>query len=402
MQHFDVVILGAGPAGAATALALRKSQPHLSVMMVEPSEFQSLRPGEILTREAIPILQQFDVFDFFLEQNHPEVSIHSAGPGELATASNLLSGSSGECGWHVDRARFDSMLAGYAAASGASFVRANMSEVHFLADDSWQITAQSPVKSHSLNASLVVDATGRSARFATEIGVPQIAHDTLVGVVRIIGLEHNEQAGNGPLIEPFEHGWWYSTPISENRLAVIAMTDADINKQLKLAHIAQWTEHMQTATLTRERVANLKIMGDLCVRASHTRCLHNSCGKNWLAVGDAATSVDPISSQGIIRALRFGMHASDAIGWHFNREPNSLENYETLVQAEFENTLNLRAEIYRSESRWKNAPFWLRRQTTPNFPPSGWPQRKSTLSISNSKSGDGARPLKQNTAVRTQ
>lgn len=402
MRHFDVVILGAGPAGATTALALRKSQPHLSVVMIEACDFQAMRPGEILPREATPILQQLDVLDFFLEQNHPQLHFDSASPAESTAAPGLYGGMLSEGGWYLDRARFDSMLSGYAAASGASFIRAALTEAQFLSDNSWQLVAQSSMNSHVLNASFVVDATGRSAWFAGEIGVPQVAHDTLVGVVRVVDLGRAEPVGNGPLIEPFEHGWWYSAPTADNRLAVVAMTDADICKRLQLAHAAQWTEHLQTAPLTRERVARLKIRGELSVRAAHTRSLHNCCGKNWLAVGDTAASVDPIASHGVLRALRFGVHASDAIGEHFSSPHSSLKNYEALVQTEFENNLILRTDIYRTESRWVGAPFWQRRQVVPSNVPGSWPERKSTLSASNGTSIGNLRISRQTISARAQ
>jgi flavin-dependent dehydrogenase len=400
MRHFDVVILGAGPAGASTALGLRKSHPHLSVVMVEACDFHAARPAEILSKEAIPILQQLDVLDFFLEQNHPQLAANIDSVTSSANAYNLYSGALCDGGWYLDRARFDSMLAGYAAASGTSFIRATMVDVQFLPDNSWQIVAQSPLKSHTLNATFVVDATGRNARFATEIGVPQVAHDAMVGVVRILELDAANQISYAPLIEAFEHGWWYSALTADKRLAVVAMTDADINKQLQLTHITQWSDHLSAAPLTQERVANLKGDGNLSVRVAHTRNLQKCCDKNWLAVGDAAASVDPIASQGISRALHFGIHASDAIGGHFQGEESSLDNYESLVQLEFENNLNLLATIYRGELRWLSAPFWVRREKASAGTQNLNPDRKLTPHGSNEATNGDIRAATFNETAR--
>jgi flavin-dependent dehydrogenase len=395
MRYFDVVILGAGPAGATTALALRKFHPHLSVVMVEACDYQTLRQGEILTKEAIPILQQLDVLDFFLEQNHPQWQTAPRANDEATSTHEFGAAVGLQQGWQLDRTRFDGMLAGYAAASGASFIRASMTEARFMTDNSWQIVTQSALHSRVLNTAFVVDATGRSARFAGEIGVPHAAHDTLVGVGRALAMETEDPSDQAPLIEAFEHGWWYSAPTADNRLAVVAMTDADICKRLQLAHTARWSELLQASPQTQRRVARLKVAGEVNVRAAHTRCLRSCCGKNWLAVGDAATSVDPISAHGIVRALRFGMHASDAIGGHFGDRRSSLGNYEALVHTEFEQNLSLRADIYRSESRWENAPFWRRRHHISSSTPGGWAQWKSTLTVSNGLSGSGLRAAEQ-------
>jgi flavin-dependent dehydrogenase len=381
MRHFDVVIIGAGPAGAATALALRKNHPYLSVLILEASEFQNPRPAETLTPDAIPLLQQLEVFDFFLEQNHRTVTRHASAWGSCDATTRLFDGREADNGWFIDRARFDSMLAGYAAASGVSFIRATLTKVQMTSNGSWQLTAQSASVTHILGASFVVDASGRGARFASEIGVAQIAQDTLVGVVRTVELERDDQTGPGCLIEAFEHGWWYSAPIDSRRLAITVMTDADISKRLQLTQLAEWSEQLEKAPQTNARVAGLAGHGELCVRAAHTRNLTCCTGNNWLAVGDAAASIDPLASQGILRALRFGLHAGSAIGAQFKSRLPDLKSYEQLVRAEFENNLALRMEDYRAEQRWNSAPFWARRHAAANVLPSTGREKKMTLRL---------------------
>lgn len=393
MRHFDVVIIGAGPAGAATALALRKNHPYLSVLILEASDFQNPRPAETLTVDAIPLMQQLEVFDFFLEQNHRTVSKHASAWGSSTATTKLFDGREADNGWFIDRSRFDSMLAGYAAASGVSFIRATLTKVQVASNGSWQLTAQSASVSHVLSASFVADASGRSARFACEIGVSQVAQDTMVGVVRVIELDRDEQAGPGCLIEAFEHGWWYSAPISARRIAIAVMTDADISKRLQLTQLQDWNAQLSKAPQTRKRIESLANHGDLCVRAAHTRNLCSYAGSNWLAVGDAAASIDPLASQGILRALRFGLHAGNAIGEQFKSRLPNLKSYEQLVRAEFENNLALRMEDYRAERRWSDAPFWMRRQAEPNCTPTSSGEKRMTLTL-------GARPPHSGSSAR--
>lgn len=357
MRHFDVVVIGAGPAGAATALSLRKNHPHLSVLLLEASDFQLVRPGETLSLEAIPLLQQLEVFDFFLEQNHRSVENQDdlGGTGPVA-------GTDAEGGWHLDRSRFDSMLAGYAAASGAAFMRAMLDQVQLDASGLWQLRANAGAVSHALSASFIIDASGRSARFASEIGVAQTAHDTLVCLTRIIALEDSRQAGTACLIEAFEHGWWYSAPVGEKCLAVSIMTDADISKRLQLSGLDEWSRQLEAAPQTRARIGQAQPRSDLSIRAAHTRNLASYAGNNWLAVGDAAACIDPLASQGVLRALRFGLHAGNTVGEQFGKRlPSGLQDYAQLVQTEFDNNLMLRLEDYRLEQRWAASPFWIRR-----------------------------------------
>lgn len=406
MHQFDVVILGAGPAGAITALKLKKSYPRLTVALIEAYDYQSVRPGEILADEALPILQQLDMLDSFMGNKNAPIlrKTGEAKKSEIApnTFSGLKTGLNTNNGWHLDRSRFDGLLAGYAAASGASFIRAAMTGVRLKADGKWEIEAHSATAQYSVTASFVVDATGRNARFASEIGVAQLTYDSMIGIVRIINPEDiDTQAELEALIEPFEHGWWYSTLTSNKQLAIVAMTDADLGKRLKLTYAKEWLEHLSASPRTYERLSNIKVEGDLSVRAANTRSLYSYYGNNWLAVGDAATSLDSLSREGILHALRFGNLAGDAIAGHFQGNQSSLKDYAALVQTEFDESLNLRAEIYRSETRWKDAQFWTRRQTLPT-PPDMRQGRKSTLSISNGATIGGNSQSKRAVAIRTQ
>ncbi|MBV8633808.1 MAG: tryptophan 7-halogenase, partial [Burkholderiaceae bacterium] len=365
MRHFDVVIIGAGPAGAATALSLRKHHPHLSVLLLEASDFQFERPGETLTLDAMPLLQQLEVFDFFLEQNH-----RSAVPREDVPARGPVSGVDAGGGWYLERHRFDSMLAGYAAASGAAFMRAALTRVRQDADGKWQMSAGAGAVTHTVSASFVVDASGRNARFATEIGVAQTAHDSLLSLTRIVDLDDSADAGTGCQIEAFEHGWWYSAPQAGRRMAVSVMTDADIGKRLQLSDSNGWNHCLDLAPQTRARIGRPPLQRELCMRAAHTRNLANYAGSNWLAVGDAASSIDPLGSQGVLRALRFGLQAGATAGDQFgSRRAAGLQDYAQLVQAEFDNHLIQRLEDYRLEQRWAAAPFWVRRHTPQGMPP---------------------------------
>ena len=367
MRHFDVVVIGAGPAGAATALSLRKNHPHLSVLLLEGSDFQGMRPGETLSLDAIPLLQQLEVFDFFLEQNHKPLSSQL---GARGTGSIPANGADAGGGWHLDRARFDSMLAGYAAASGAAFMRAMLTRVQPDANGRWQLNVSTGAVSHAITASFVIDASGRNARFAAEIGVAQTAHDALVCVTRVIELEKANQAGTSCEIEAFEHGWWYSCPWGEKSLAVSLMTDADISKRLRLSSAEQWMELLDAAPRTRMRAGSWKAQGESTIRAAHTRNLAIYAGTNWLAVGDAAASVDPLASQGVMRALRFGLQAGNTVGDQFGkRQSSGLQDYAQLVRAEFNNNLMLRLEDYRMEQRWAGSPFWARRHMLQGLPP---------------------------------
>ena len=98
---------------------------------------------------------------------------------------------------------------------------------------------------------------------------------------------------------------------------------------------------------------------------------------DWLAVGDAAATVDPLSSQGILKALRGGIFASYAIGDRLRGDTGALARYARWVAAEHDGDGVARATVYGRERRWADAPFWRRRLTLRTLiwaimPPSSW------------------------------
>jgi 2-polyprenyl-6-methoxyphenol hydroxylase-like FAD-dependent oxidoreductase len=59
MSHYDVAILGGGPAGTATGLELRRNEPGLRVLLVEAEISTGWQIGETLAPGAKQLLNGF-------------------------------------------------------------------------------------------------------------------------------------------------------------------------------------------------------------------------------------------------------------------------------------------------------------------------------------------------------
>lgn len=80
-------------------------------------------------------------------------------------------------------------------------------------------------------------------------------------------------------------------------------------------------------------------------------------GDGWVAVGDAAVSVDPLSSQGLITGVVMAAHAARLAG-------ADLADWETSYRAVLAEHEETRGWLYAVETRWPNADFWSRRAPT--------------------------------------
>ena len=89
--------------------------------------------------------------------------------------------------------------------------------------------------------------------------------------------------------------------------------------------------------------------------------LDRVCGARWLAVGDAASCFDPLSAQGIYKALADGIAAAHAIAAALATGSDLDASYQHAVQSRFTEYLANRNYFYGLERRWPDSPFWQRR-----------------------------------------
>jgi 2-polyprenyl-6-methoxyphenol hydroxylase-like FAD-dependent oxidoreductase len=353
---FDVAIAGGGPGGAATALSLRAHAPALSVILIEASHYEAVRIGETLPPPARSLLAHLGVWDAFQAQGHREVYGTTAAWGSPALLDNDFIYMPANTGWHLDRAAFDGMLASAAQRQGATLLLDTRVSDSKRAENEWRLTLST---GQGLAARFLVDATGGTAALARRCGARFVEADNLVGIA---GSFECCDGNPSTLIEAFEDGWWYTAGLPDGRRIVACMTDADLVKRKRLHDSREWQRELDTMVHIAATVQRGKLSGQIAVRPASSRRLEPAAGRDWLAVGDSASRFDPLSSQGIFKAMRSGIFASYAIGDLLTRHDESgVERYRRYVLDEFKSYAEVRTKYYREEQRWPESEFWLRR-----------------------------------------
>ena len=336
-MRLDVAIIGAGPAGVASALSLKQLAPDARIALFRRLRTLQRRPVESLVPAARKTLADLGCWEAFKAEAFPESFGSRAVWGSDEPYENEFLYSLHGCGWHVNRARFDSMLLRCARAAGI--------EVH-------EAGGKSPA------AGFTVDASGRSAVFATQQGAVRRASDGLVGV--FAELEISKPCDTYTLIEAQEDGWWYSAPTGELIAIAAWMSDADLVRQGMWREPGYFLATLTRAKFTSARFRGARVLHKPVVHAAQSQCLQPVAGPDWVAAGDAAMTVDPLSSQGILNALRLGRLASFVAFDHLQGRV-SHERYRQLLTKEYAAYDNTRRGFYSVEQRWRQAPFWIRR-----------------------------------------
>ncbi len=361
-----VVVVGGGPAGMATAISLVQHDRTLRVIVIERSDYTQLRIGETLPPTAEPLLKQLRVWDSFIVAGHKPAysSLCAWGSPELLT--NEFLDRPHNRGWHLDRQAFDVMLAAEAESRGVQVMtHATVAANGRSSDGRWRLSlCNSDGVQSVIEADFVVDATGRRSDISVSQRAKRVSYDRLLALIAFIDVKQDHAAPSTTLIEACEYGWWYSSNLPGNKLIVACMTDTDIATKLQLRLPEVWREHMIAMPYTASRVlectAELDSVNPMLWPASSSK-LDHAVGERWLAVGDAAATFDPLSSQGVFKALRSGILASYAILDFFAGNAEGLARYEAIIEREYGGYLETRGSFYAEEQRWPESPFWNRR-----------------------------------------
>lgn len=364
-KEFDVTIIGGGPAGTATAIALLAHNPSLKVLLLEKTVYQNFRVGETLTPSIQDLFEQLGIWESFLQETHLEAFGTASVWGSPQLIENEFVFHKSGYGWHLDRRKFDQFLAQKAVEKGATLLLNSrlLDPVHFSKNQYTLIIKTDQKEIQTIRTKFVVDASGRNGLFAKGQGAQKILFDKLATAFWVFEQNPSQLLEDTyTLVEAVETGWWYSARIPNNKVVLSFMSDINLIKQLNIKKENDWKTLIAQTNYTNARVKNLEKAVAQFVQVAFSHKLDKVSGQAWIAVGDTASSFDPLSSQGIYKSIKSGIFAAYAILDYFKGVPTGLQKYERFINEEYESYLQTKIDYYRKEKRWVSSPFWKNRQ----------------------------------------
>jgi flavin-dependent dehydrogenase len=365
-EDYEVVVVGGGPAGAASAIMLARARRR--VLLVEASgDDTAFKIGEALPPAARPLLQDLGLWESFVAQDHlPSYGNLSAWGSPFLSSTDFIFDPNGS-GWHLDRRRFDALLRNQAADAGADInigTKMNMKSSEF-SGDSWLLSLTRNKSETKLRSRWLIDATGRASAVARARGERRYGDDALVAFFALFSPARDSpsmEQESRTLIEAAPDGWWYTALLPGKHRVVAYLTDADLADQSLrtkrgYSSILSRTDHVFACLDSHQ----YELRSAVRAASANSARLGCSTGRSWTAVGDAALSFDPVSSQGILTALFTGMKAGQAVAEKLSGNSDPISDYAVRLAKIYDAYLQNRSVYYSVEQRWATRPFWQRR-----------------------------------------
>lgn len=357
-RRFDVVVVGAGPAGSSCALALARFGCAVALVGGD-DRGSSIRQhvGESLP-SSIRVL--FSALGLELPTNAvverpPE---HFVFWGEMRGGSRWAEVPPGETSLLVWRGPFDRFLRAAAASSGVRLFPTRARAVRRTGDGCTVSTSDGT----RLEAPLVVDASGRSGIVARSFRRKETRFRTLA----LTGHFRTVEATPPTLIESFEKGWVWSQPLRNGLRDVTAMVDLP-GKDSKLDRQVRYHEAIGAAPNVAALVRSAELAGRVRGIDATPYDGHRFADRDFFLVGDAAAFLDPLSSHGVHKAMDDALAAAAAIRTILarpQRADDAVHFYQERERNIYRVTTERLGNLYSQETRFGARPFWKKRSET--------------------------------------
>lgn len=364
MNKQEILIIGAGSAGLVAAILLTKAGLTVTIIdhqkIIQREGFARLKTGESLPPAAYMLLQKLDLWEGFEKGSHlKSYNNKSLWGSDKLTYTDFIHHPPGY-GWHLDRVKFEEMLLRKATLLGVDLLELTTLHTVELKEKKWHVkwktnTNQFIAKKYDF----LVDASGRNSWLARRLGVQRQYDNRQLALVAFMATNEafTDRAG---LVETTPNGWWYSAKIPKNRMALTFLCQPNKKDREFWLQNEGWDQLLEQAPYTKKRV--LQGGGQLLtapkfVDASDS-ILAQVHGKQWIAIGDAALTYDPIASHGIMLAMVSARDATEVILQYFQGDSNGLAAYQQLMQTSFQYYRQQRQLFYNQEQRFSNSEYW--------------------------------------------
>jgi flavin-dependent dehydrogenase len=328
----DVLIVGGGPGGAATAMFLARE--GIKPVIVEAETFPRYHIGESMTGAGGKVLGELGLTDEMYRRKYPtKQGVKVYGQSKAGSWFVPVTGRDEDWKlfewdtWQVRRSDFDKMMLDEAVSRGATLIHGTAVKPLLKGDGAVggaQVRTADSDKTMDIESEVLLDCSGQ-ATWLANCGVtgPKYlgAYDKQIAIfsqvadtVRDNGGTRETDKDNTLIFYQKKYHWAWFIPLDDQVVSVgIVCPSAYFLEKKESKRDFYIRELRELHSELSRRIPEIKLVEDVHVIPNYSYQVNGFCGKGFMCIGDAHRFIDPIFSFGLTVTMREGQFAAPVV-----------------------------------------------------------------------------------------
>ncbi|NOR79279.1 MAG: NAD(P)-binding protein [Methyloprofundus sp.] len=318
-SHFDVLVIGGGPAGTTIASLLAEKGHDICVL--EKAHHPRFHIGESLLPMNLPLFEKLGVLDqvdaigikkYAAEFNSLETPL-AQDIFYFAKATNH----SPAFAYEVRRSELDEILFRNCQQKGVTALE-GMSVTHTELNDSIKkvFAVDEQGQQYEFTSRYLVDASGRDTLLAQQLNSkrknPKHKMAAIFGHFKNVERRKGKDAGNISIYW-FQHGWVWLIPLKDGTMSIGCVCWPDYLKTRDTDLETFFHKTLNLIPKISQRMKDAQLDGEIQATGNYSYQSSIMSGDGFLLIGDAYAFVDPVFSSGVYLAMQSATRGADLI-----------------------------------------------------------------------------------------